>query len=225
MPQRIDLLAAIACMAAEAAPDRIARIAIDGVDGAGKTTFADELADIVRDLDRPVIRASVDRFHNPKEVRYAQGRQSPIGFFEDSYNYTLLKQYLLTPLGPSGSGRYCVAAFDLHSDTGVPFAAQDAPPGSILLLDGIFLHRPELRRCWDASIFLRVDFAVSIARNAIRDGTSPDPLAASNRRYVEGQRIYLSTCAPETHATVVVDNNDLAAPAIVDPASRERGAT
>jgi uridine kinase len=225
MPHRTDLLAAIARRAAETAPRRIARIAIDGVDGAGKTTFADELADVVRGLGRPVIRASVDRFHNPTQVRYAQGRQSPTGFFEDSYNYTLLKQYLLTPLGPGGDGRYCTAAFDLLSDTAVPFAAQAALPGSILLLDGIFLHRPELRHCWDASIFLRVDFAISVARNAIRDGASPDPLAASNRRYVEGQRIYLSTCAPEAHATMVVDNNDLAAPAIVSPASRTRGAT
>jgi uridine kinase len=41
----------------------IRRVAIDGVDGAGKTHFADELA---TELDRrgiPVIRASVDGFH------------------------------------------------------------------------------------------------------------------------------------------------------------------
>src|SRR5262249_46699616 len=31
-----------------ASADRVARVAIDGVDGAGKTTFADELADILR---------------------------------------------------------------------------------------------------------------------------------------------------------------------------------
>ena len=215
MTQRTDLLTTIARMAADLAPHRIVRLAIDGVDGAGKTSFANELAGILGDFGRPVIRASVDGFHNPRAVRYARGRQSPLGFFEDSYNYTLLKQYLLDPLSPGGSGRYCAAAFDHVTDMAVPFVERTVPPNSILLLDGIFLHRPELRAYWDASIFLRVDFARSAARSADRDGTSPDPSAESNRRYVEGQRIYLSQCTPEKHATMIIDNNDLAAPVVV----------
>ena len=212
---RTDLLATVARMAAELAPDRIVRFAMDGVDGAGKTSFANELADVLCDFGRPVIRASVDSFHNPRAVRYARGRQSPIGFYEDSYNYALLKRYLLDPLSPGGSGRYCIAAFDHVTDSAVPLVGRTALPNSILLLDGIFLHRPELRAYWDASIFLRVDFTMSAARSAGRDGTSLDPSAESNRRYVEGQRIYLSECAPEKHATMVIDNNDLAAPFVV----------
>jgi uridine kinase len=70
-------------MATALAPDRIVRVAIDGVDGAGKTTFANELAEVVGGLGRPVIRASVDGFHNPRVVRYAQGKQSAIGFFRE----------------------------------------------------------------------------------------------------------------------------------------------
>src|SRR5690242_2540174 len=106
MSQRADLLISIARIAASVAPDRIARIAIDGVDGSGKTTFANELAEVVANLGRSVIRASVDGFHNPSVIRYARGRQSPVGFFEDSYNYALLEQYLLNPLSPGGHRRY-----------------------------------------------------------------------------------------------------------------------
>ena len=47
------------------------RVAIDGVDAAGKTTLADELVSPVRALGRTVIRASVDDFYNPREIRYA----------------------------------------------------------------------------------------------------------------------------------------------------------
>ncbi len=47
------------------------RVAIDGVDAAGKTTLADELVSPMRALGRTVIRASVDDFHNPREIRYA----------------------------------------------------------------------------------------------------------------------------------------------------------
>src|SRR4029450_10948436 len=97
--------------------------------------------------------------------------------------------------------------------------------GPLLGLDGIFLLRPELRTCWDYSIFLEVGFDVSIARGAARDHGSPDPDAPENRRYVEGQRLYLRTCEPRRHATVVIDNRDLAAPFIVRPELRVRPAT
>ncbi len=40
----------------------VTRVAVDGVDGAGKTMFADELATVVGAGDREVIRASVDDF-------------------------------------------------------------------------------------------------------------------------------------------------------------------
>jgi uridine kinase len=215
MAGRRHVLNELARHFARLSPDRIIRVAVDGVDGAGKTTFADELADAIRVRQRPVIRASVDGFHNPRAVRYARGRHSPEGFFESSYDYTALKQHLLDPLGPRGCRRYCTAIFDHVADLPVPLVEQEALASSVLLFDGIFLHRPELLRCWDASIFLRVDFAVSVARCARRDGSSPDPAAPANRRYVEGQRIYLQSCAPEAQATIIVDNNDLSAPMLV----------
>ena len=215
MDKREKFISELADGLVSTAPDRIARIAIDGVDGAGKTTFADELGTLVAARGRPVIRASVDGFHNPRAVRYRRGRHSPEGFFEDSYNYAALKQYLLDPLSPGGSRMYRRAIFD-HVTDGIVLADDlEAPLSSVLLIDGIFLHRPELRTYWDASVFLRTDFAVSVARCASRDGSSPDPAAPSNRRYVEGQRLYLQSCQPETKATFVIDYNDLSAPSLV----------
>jgi uridine kinase len=41
---------------------RVSRVAIDGVDGAGKTHLADELALLLGAAGRPTIRASVDGF-------------------------------------------------------------------------------------------------------------------------------------------------------------------
>ena len=215
MEKRKQLLSELADRLVLTSPDWTVRVAIDGVDGAGKTTFADELGAAVAAMGRPVIRASVDGFHNPKAVRYQRGRHSPEGFFEDSYNYSALKKYLLDPLSPCGSRRYRRAFFDHVTDDIVPANDLEALPSSILLIDGIFLHRPELLAYWDASVFLRTDFTVSVARCAARDGSSPDPAAPSNRRYVEGQRLYLRSCQPEAKATIVIDYNDLSAPSIV----------
>src|SRR5712692_8620510 len=42
------------------------RVAIDGIDAAGKTTLADELVHPLEPSGRPVIRVSIDGFHRPR---------------------------------------------------------------------------------------------------------------------------------------------------------------
>jgi uridine kinase len=193
----------------------ILRVGIDGVDGAGKTTLADALAGALRAAAVPTIRASVDDFHHPRAVRYRRGRDSPEGFFRDSYDYAALRQSLLEPLSPGGTRRFRTAVFDHRSDRRVDAAEEHAETGSVLIVDGIFLHRPELRQYWDYSVFLDVRFEVSIPRGAQRDEGSADPFAPDNRRYVEGQRLYLRECDPKAHATLVVRYDDPAAPGIL----------
>jgi uridine kinase len=203
-------------------PDRRIRVAIDGVDGAGKTMLADALAPLIAARGRATIRASVDDFHNPRAIRYARGRHSPDGFFLDSYDYPAFRRLLLDPLGPEGSGHYIARHFDHRLDQPVTPQPQQAPSAAALIVDGIFLHRPELRACWDLSIFLQVATAVSLARNAARDGVSgtPDPDTPANRRYVGGQARYLAECTPAQTADVVIDYDDFAAPKIVKWPSR-----
>jgi uridine kinase len=167
---------------------------VDGVDGVGKTTFADKLGIAVERIGRPVIRSSVDGFQNPREFRYRRDRASPEGFYLDSYDYAALWRYLLDPLEPESSGVYRSAVFDHVTDSPVPVQTHVARPVAALILDGVFLHRPDLHDTWDFSIFLDAPFEVTIPRGAVRGagrGGSPDPTASSNRRYIEGQRIYL----------------------------------
>jgi uridine kinase len=171
--RRAELLTALAYWVRSRHPARRLRVAVDGVDGAGKTVLADELADRIMAYGRPAVRASIDGFHRPRAERYRLGRTSPEGF--------------------------------------------QAGADTVLVFDGIFLHRSELREQWDFSIFLQVGFDVSVARCASRDGTSPDPFAGVNQRYVEGQRRYFHDARPWRQATVVVDNTNLAEPSIVAP--------
>jgi uridine kinase len=219
---RNALLDRLAETIATSHPDRRIRVAIDGVDGAGKTMLADALAPLVIAKGRQVIRSGVDGFHNPRAIRYARGRYSPDGFFLDSYDYAAFREKLLDPLGPEGEGRYIAKHFDHRTDQPVTPQPQQAPPTAALIVDGIFLHRPECRECWDLSIFLQVDFAVSRERNAARDGTPDalDPTSPSTQRYVGGQQRYLAECTPARQADIVIDYNDLRAPKILEWRSR-----
>ena len=195
----LDEIAAIAARL----PHR-AILAIDGVDGAGKTTFGDRLKPLIENLGRQAIRASVDGFHNERETRYRRGKADPMGYFLDSFNYPELKTCLIEPFR-SGANVVETSRFDHQLDRPV-VERQIAGASAILILDGVFLHRDELWNLWDYSIFLQVPFSLSYQRMAGRDGCDPDPEADSNRRYYQGQLVYLDTCRPEERATLVVNS-------------------
>ena len=79
----------------------------------------------------------------------------------------------------------------------------------VVLFEGLFLHRDELARYLDVSVYLKTEFSVSVPRGNARFGLSPNPDHTSNFRYVEGNRIYQKNCNPLARAGIVVDNDNL----------------
>src|SRR5690349_4732606 len=191
-------------------------VAVDGYDGAGKTMFADGLAAAFAEDGSAVFRASIDDFHRPRAERYARGRTSPEGFYRDSYDYATFRRVLVDPFRDgrqtAGTTGFQLAAFDLVRDSPVESAWVTAPRDAVLIVDGIFLNRPELRGLWDWSVWLDVPIDVAYRRMAERDGTDPDFLAASNARYREGQELYQRDADPRVAASAIVDNSEFAHP-------------
>lgn len=212
-PSRRAVLAEVADLVVQHMRTPVTRVAVDGIDGAGKTAFAQELTGVLRGRGWPVIRASVDGFHYPREVRYGRGRASPVGYYLDSFDYDRLRHVLLDPLSPGGTGNYVLAVHDVASDRTVDLEPAQAVDGSVLVFDGIFLHRPELVDYWDCSIFLRVDRPIAVERMRRRDGAVD--MTLEHPRYAEGQRLYLESCRPDELATVVVDNDLLDEPKLL----------
>ena len=187
-------------------------VGIDGVDGAGKTTFADDLASLLRESGLEVIRISMDDYLNPQSRRYAQGRTSAQGFFDDSYDYERLTEDVLEPLSQDGCGRYRTASYDLTSESEVKSPWRIAPDDAVVIIDGMFIHRDELcssrkKKVWDISVWLEVPFEESFHRLAEREAKiTPDPADPGNARYYQGQLLYLESCDPAQRADVVVEN-------------------
>ncbi|AKI97654.1 hypothetical protein [Kosmotoga pacifica] len=195
------------------------RIAIDGVDASGKTTLANELAEFLRHKGFSVIRASIDGFHNPKEMRYRLGAGSPEGYYKDSFNYELLKENLLIPLGERGSLKYKTAVYDFRTESEVSQSYKEASNDAFLIFDGVFLLRPEIREYWDYSIYVHSDFNVILKRASLRDqylfGSSGKVEKRYREKYIPGQKLYLKEAKPILLADVVIDNNDYNQPEIV----------
>lgn len=187
-------------------------VAVDGVDGAGKTTFADAFAEVFAEDGVAVYRASIDGFHRPRAERYVQGRTSPVGFYRDSYDYDTFRRVLIDPFRTRAETGFQLAAFDVTRDAAVEPERVTAPHDAVLIVDGIFLHRPELRGLWHWSVWLDAPYTTTFARMAVRDGADPDPSAPGNTRYREGQELYLREAGPRRAASAIVDNSDHAHP-------------
>ena len=87
-----------------------------------------------------------------------------------------------------------------HSGERVP-----VPDRSILIVDGVFALRPELRDLWDIGVWLDVDPEVSELRATARDGEMLE-------RYRLSEHLYLAEARPRQVADIVIDNNDISAP-------------
>jgi uridine kinase len=208
-----DLVEGIVCL-------HPVRVAIDGADAAGKTVLADELGAVLADRGRDVIRASIDGFHRPRAERYRRGRDSPIGYYEDSFDYQLVRRILLDPLGPGGDRTYRTKAFDHRVDQPDRDRPATARANSILLFDGIFLSRPELNPCWDFRIFVAVEFEEILRRVAVRDlallGSVGEVERLYRVRYIPAQQHYFDVARPAETADVVFWNDNPQSPTLED---------
>jgi len=183
-------------------------VAVDGIDGAGKSTFADDLAAVFREAGHDSFRASMENFHRPRADRWRLGRESPETFYRDSFDYGTFRRVLIDPFRLAGSTGFQTAAFDVERDAPIESRWQTAQADAILIVDGVFLLRPELRGLWDYSVLLEVPWDEAYARLAARDGVDPDPDALSNARYREGQELYYAEADPRLWASAQVDNTD-----------------
>ena len=216
MNTRVKIVTELAGLISKVKQTYPVRVGIDGVDCSGKTMLGNELAEILGASQREVIRISIEGFHNPREIRYRKGRFSPQGFYEDTFNHGAIISCILKPLGPGGDLFYKKRQFDFRSNSSVDGNWEKSSPNSIVLFDGIFLHRPELIEFWDFTIFIDVEFGETIRRARERDrylfGTAEEVEKIYRDRYIPGQNIYLHSAEPASKANVVFYNNDIQYP-------------
>ena len=194
------------------------RGAVDGPDAAGKTTLADELAVALRRRGRRVIRASIEGFHRPRAQRHRSGVDSPEGYYEDSFDDAAFRSALLDPLGPGGDRAYRTAVFDFRIDAALPEPIARASEDDVLIVDGVFLLRPELVDGWDLRVFVSTGFDEIVRRATVRDArTLGSPAEVERRyraRYIPGQRLYFAEAHPLEAVDLVVENDDPARPVL-----------
>jgi uridine kinase len=217
--ERTAVIGVVAEWIAALDPGRL-RAAVDGLTGAGKTSFGHELAAGLRRLGRPTMRASLDDFKHPWRHAREHGydRVSGEGYYRNAYDFRSARRLLLEPAGRSGSGMVALCGHD-------PLTGEDhrdkrisAPPDAILVVDSVFAFRAEYNDCWEYRIWLDVDPKTALRRGIARDRATEGAEEAARlhrARYQVAETIYLAEVRPQTLADVIIDNRDFAHPRIL----------
>lgn len=194
-------------------------IAIDGIDASGKSSLAKEIASRLKEKLYKVQLVHIDDFHYPKVIRYSKGKDSPQGFYFDSYDYQTIISKLIIPF-KNQEKVIIIKSFDLENDK-ENIIKTEVEENTILIVEGIFLQRKELDAYWDLKIFLDVEFEIAEKRNLIRDlNTNPNAdkeniIDRFNKRYKAGQILYFEYENPKNKADIVIDNNDYNNPKLI----------
>lgn len=181
-------------------------VAVDGIDGSGTAEFADGLAATFREAGYDTFRASIEEFHAPR--RRDDAAETPAEFYEESYDYRTFRRVLIDPYRMGGSTGFQTSGFDRQRDAPSQARWLTAGRDAMLVVDGVFLGRDELKGIWNYSIYLEVPWPVAFARLADQSGGDPDPAAPSNQLRLQGQELYLADAFPRGRANAIVDNTD-----------------
>lgn len=216
---RQELIDDLALRVLDIGPERL-RVAVDGYTASGKTSFAHELAEVIRAQGRPTLRASFDDFKKPWSDAREKGydRTSGEGYYRNAPDFESARRLLLEPAGPLGSGTVALCGHDPLTGIDHRHVTVSAPPDAVLIVDSVFAMRPEYDEFWDFRIWLDVPAELSLERGIDRDAESEGRAAAEllhRDRYHESERIYVAEVDPVPKADAVVDNADFASPSLI----------
>lgn len=123
-------------------------IALSGPDCAGKSTLAVDVREQLSRLGLEITLLSIDAFLIPRALRTSNAPE-PIAYFENAFDYAALVRTLESAKNRSS------------------LVSSNSP--DIVLVEGVFLLRSELRHWWDLTVWIEIDTSVIMDRALKRD--------------------------------------------------------
>ncbi len=148
----------------------------------------------------------IDDFIHRKHIRYDESKEEWDCYYNIQWRYDYLVKEILSPV-KRGDGIYkLIELYDKENDG---YIKQQVliERGTVLLLEGIFLQRKEIRRYLDFIIYLDVPQEVRLSRVIKRDGYIgglKDIKCKYERRYFPAEEKYILDYSPIENADLVV---------------------
>lgn len=191
---------------AKADAGKILIVGIDGLGGAGKSTLSGELETMLRKAGLQAIVLHIDDFIHPKIVRYRNDIPAWECYYNLQWRYDYFLHDILSPMQKNHVFHDIIEIYNKEKDSYI-VQTLDAEPGTIILVEGIFLQRKELQGYFDTMIYLEVPEEIRLQRVLHRDSYIGDTSQITEKyetRYFPAERHYVKTCAPAQHADLVI---------------------
>jgi uridine kinase len=187
-------------------------VGVSGIDGCGKGYIATQLqAHLALHGVIPVI-LNVDGWLNLPDKRFDQNALA-VNFYENAIRLDQFFSQLVIPLAQRRSIHLDA---DLVEETASDYCKHtyDYKDVSVVLVEGIFLFKPQYRKYFDLAIWVDCSFPTALARaiDRAQEGLSrANTIAAYDTIYFPAQRIHLAQDKPRENADLIFENEVLQA--------------
>lgn len=190
---------------------KVVRVGINGIEGTGKTIFCKKLTEYLNNNGQKAIQVTIDGYHNSKEIRYKQGRDSAKGYYEDAYNETAFVENILKS-SQKEQPFYIEQIHDLETDEQINPIRKELTDKHIILTDGAYIFKKIYREHWDLKLYLQTDFNTALKRGIQRDlvllGGLKSTKEKYDNRYHKASKMYIEENKPTEFADIIIDNTE-----------------
>lgn len=186
---------------------RIYIVGIDGLGGAGKSTLVDSLKSELQNESYNSYILHIDDFIHPKSIRYNDSKEEWYCYYNLQWRYDYLIKEILDPIKRGEKIDKDIEFYDKENDTYIKKHIY-IPHNSVLLLEGVFLQRKELKDYLDFVVYLNVPQEIRLDRVLKRDvyiGSANDIKDKYNRRYFPAEDRYILEYSPALNADLVLE--------------------
>lgn len=183
-------------------------VGVSGIDGCGKGYLAAQLqARLALHGVTPAL-LNVDGWLNLPEKRF-----DPVAPAENFYmNAIRFDQFFSELVVPLRDRRSISLVMNFVEETASQYRkyTYEFKDVSVVLVEGIFLFKPQYRKYFDLAIWIDCSFSTALARaiDRAQEGLSPaNTIAAYETIYFPAQRIHLSKDKPRENADLIFEND------------------
>jgi len=183
-------------------------IGVSGIDGCGKGYLATQLQAhlALHGMNSTIL--NVDGWLNLPHKRFDQNAPA-VNFYENAIRLDQFFSQLVLPLRDRRS-IHLEADFVEETASEYRKHTYDYKDVSVVLVEGIFLFKPQYRKYFDLAIWIDCSFPTALARaiDRAQEGLSPaNTIAAYDAIYFPAQRIHLAQDKPRENADLIFEND------------------
>lgn len=195
-------------------------IAIDGVDGSGKSMLADRLVGALIEAGTPAVLLRVDDFRRP--IIWGSGARTEADvYYDDYYDLELLDRGARAFLG--GDLSFEIPVFDSRTERHQGRRAIAFGESALAVVEGVFAQRVAAVRQVAAIVYIETSRDEArrriLARDTARGRTVADVTHRIGARYFPAQDRYLREHDPLAYVNALIEHERVGAPQLshVDP--------